>query len=364
MAGAFPVGIDETMCSSGLDEGSPSPLRIHRLPPGLSTMSARPRIDQQAHLLRRRRRRQGVREAQPLLAVVVAVGEEVLADEDAQPGTRPRPTAPARPGTAARRRAGAAAAHGPSRRRRSARSSRRRTRTAGRRRPAAAWPSRRPRCETCSRARQSDCRRAATNSSGTASVWMPARMLKASASKLPNSTACGVDVDVEGEHAAQPQAQRLGAPAAVSADVAEQLLDQQQPEHRQGQPGEKAGAQDPLVVGQARQEQGQRRHATGGHRQTRQQTHLATWRFAQARLQQGQQEAEPGAVAHEVGRSAATAGIVSGAQACKPPATPQAALAGDRGQEPAGRRTSLRPQVARIDEAQTRRHRRPAPPVT
>ena len=39
-----------------------------------------------AHLLRRALRRQRLREAQPFLAVVVAVAEEVLAQEDAQPG--------------------------------------------------------------------------------------------------------------------------------------------------------------------------------------------------------------------------------------------------------------------------------------
>ena len=62
----------------------PAGSRSQRLPAGLSSMSARPLMTSCPSSLLATARRQRLREAQPLVAIVVAVAEEMLADDDAQ----------------------------------------------------------------------------------------------------------------------------------------------------------------------------------------------------------------------------------------------------------------------------------------
>ena len=60
-------------------------------------------------------------------------------------------------------------------------------------------------------------------------------MLKASVSRLLNSTRLRIQVQVEQEVAGQSQAQRLGVPRSSSFETAQQLLDQHQRQHRHRQ---------------------------------------------------------------------------------------------------------------------------------
>ena len=165
----------------------------------------------------------------------------------------------------------------------------------------------------------------------------------------------GVDIDVEREHAPEAQAHRLGVPARVFAQVAEQLFHQQQAAHRQRQDDGHFPLRGCVADRAAHQadcelRRGQRGDQPGGDAQPALTVPRALGgciRRSRRRCGQREEEDEPQPVARQVERGRPQLGRCARPnQACQRHAGPQR-TANDGGQEDAARARFSIAQAAR-----------------
>ena len=260
--------------------------------------------DHLAHLLRRAFGRKHCREAQPLFAIVVAVAEEMLADEDAQIGAqRAREHQHAQHGEGGEEHAhlqrpapvATEIAHVVAHR--------------GHQQQIGAGQDQGGRIEGRGARDLQPGGPVRTAAGGDEKEGDGQRMRRATHARhvgieTAEEQGLGIQIGIEGEDTGQAQAQRLGVPARILGQVAKQLLDHQQAADRQRKCKHDLQPQGILVTCTEQQFQQQQQCSRGhaGQCAVAQQAGRAQGRHRGSRLQECLQQGQPGAVAQEVQR--------------------------------------------------------------